>query len=459
MSEVWFRNPNNYVRELVETGEKNIAWDRGQLVRTKIDPIKFSDAYFGAGQKWRSLAIGTQGTAEYRTGNDWYKPHAVYPTWQYGEDFGVLAELLEYPVGANPQACNDMTIPGDERPVFGQEHRVVIVGIPPSQSGPGRAFISELMSMVEDFPSAIVHLHAQYSYRVMFGLGFQSADVDPRTDAQKGNIILPNGRRASPEVASAHHMAEIRRMGFKPVDLKEGRNRCIFNIRSARDASENWERPAIRRRAASAGDAPIDHYSPDSQYQPVESTRQILPKAQPGDKLTCDTCSLFDNCDYAREGAVCTLPNAVPKSLASHFKTRDSHVILEGLSNLLVKNTERLERAMAVEERIGDVDGDVTKMIGQVFDHGVKYAKLVDPSLAKPTVQVNIGPGGHAQVGAAPNPKALVAGFIRELEAQGIPRDAITPEMIEAMAKRQMQPPPPEDIGEMKIIEAEVTNG
>ena len=133
MSEVWFRNPNNYVRELVETGEKNIAWDRGQLVRTKIDPIKFSDAYFGAGQKWRSLAIGTQGTAEYRTGNDWYKPHAVYPTWQYGEDFGVLAELLEYPVGANPQACNDMTIPGDERPVFGQEHRVVIVGIPPSQ--------------------------------------------------------------------------------------------------------------------------------------------------------------------------------------------------------------------------------------------------------------------------------------------------------------------------------------
>lgn len=65
-TEVWFRNPHDYIRELVEVGECRIAWDRGLLVKRGIDPIKHADLYYGKGTDWRILTVGNQGSAEYR---------------------------------------------------------------------------------------------------------------------------------------------------------------------------------------------------------------------------------------------------------------------------------------------------------------------------------------------------------------------------------------------------------
>lgn len=72
-------------------------------------------------------------------------------------------------------------------------------------------------------------------------------------------------------------------------------------------------------------------------------------------------------------------------------------------------------------------------MMGQVFDQGVKLAKLLNPALAGgPKVQVNVGAGGAATVSEV-NPRQLAAMAVKELEQRGIPRESITGEMISTL--------------------------
>lgn len=106
-------------------------------------------------------------------------------------------------------------------------------------------------------------------------------------------------------------------------------------------------------------------------------------------------------------------------------------MIIDGLGALMEVQTGRLQQGLHYEEIEGELDPEVTKIIGQLFANGVKLAKLVDPSLAAgPRVQVNVGPGGAAAVSAG-TPQQLVAGIVRALEEKGVPRDKITPKMIE----------------------------
>lgn len=71
-------------------------------------------------------------------------------------------------------------------------------------------------------------------------------------------------------------------------------------------------------------------------------------------------------------------------------------------------------------------------MLNSLFSQGVQLAKLVDPSLrgAKVSVNVGVAAGGSAQIEAG-NPKAIIAGVVRQFELEGVPRDKITPAMIE----------------------------
>lgn len=438
--EVYFRNPQGYVRELVEAGVSNIAWDRGYLVNSKIDPLKHADLYFPAPLEWSVLAVGTQGTAEYHRGDTWFEPSAVYPTWEYGDDLNLLEELMASPVGANEAACNDKRVPGDERPVFGQPHKVVIVGFPSMVVGPGRAFAVQLRTLQEDYPDCTLHLHGLYSYRVMFGMGFKQVDVDPRTSASKGKITLPGGGESTPETAAVKYAHWIKLLGYKPVDLKIPRNRCIFNIKAAQWAATEYMSESKFR---VAGKVPIDTTSSDAAFQVPETKGRLTGNAvaKPGDRFHCNSCSLSDQCKYFRDGAVCSVPGAEPKELATFFKTRDADTIIEGLGILTQANARRLQRGMNYEEAVGDTDKEVTKLMGQVFDQGMKLAKLIDPNLRSGArVQVNVGPGAQAAIVGQVNPKQLVAGVIRELESQGYRRDQITPEMIQTLLSAGQDP-------------------
>lgn len=432
MTEVWFRNPHNYIRELVEAGVARVAWDRGQLVKSKLDPIKHADLYFGTTFDWRILAIGIQGTAEYTQGDEWFKPTAVYPTWEYGDDMRLLEELMSSPIGEDTKACSDTSVPGDERPVLGQPHVVVITNFPNTVTGTGRAFVSQLKTLQEDYPDCTLHLHGLYSQRIMYGMGFKSVDVDPRSSASKGKINLPMGKESTIEKAIIESGTWITRLGFKPVDLKVPANRCIFNIKSALWAAENFG--ALYNFRVRADGTEVDHTSSDEEFQPSESSHRLTVqvKGQPGDKFMCNTCSQQDKCTHYRDGAVCSIPGAEPKELATFFGSRNADVIIDGLGTLAAANARRLQKGMIVEDQIGDIDKEVTKLMGQVFDQGTKLAKLIEPGRfgGGARVQVNVGAGAQASVIGAVNPKQLVAGVIRELEAQGYTRDQITPEMV-----------------------------
>jgi hypothetical protein len=433
VTEVWFRNPVAYIRELVECEQGNIAWDRGVLIKRKIDPLAHASLYFGRQVPYRVLAVGPQGTAEYRADDKWERPTAVYPTWQYGEDAALLEDMIENPAGQTMSACN-AKVPGDEKPVWGQEHRVVVIGLPSSNAGPGRKMLRYLKELQECNPQCILHLHGLYGFRPAFGMGFASADVDPRAAAAKGKVHMPSGSEMKFE-ETVKHAHWVKQLDMLPVDLKVPRNRCIFNIRSACWAGKNYgEMFAFRLNGKT--DYKPDTTTPDAEYKPPQTLTPFLNKNQkalPGDKVQCNVCSLQLNCKHFRNGAVCSLPDAEPKRLADYFHTRDSSQIIDGLGILMSAGTNRLEQGMRYEEIDGELSPEVTKMINSLFSQGVQLAKLVDPSL-RPGIKVNVGVNGNAAVQINQgSQKSLVAGIIRQLEAQGIKREDITPRMVEGV--------------------------
>jgi len=437
-TEVWFRNPDNYIRELVECGEYKIAWDRGLLVKKRIDPIKHASLFFGQTYPYRLLLVGEQGTAEYRPGDEIDSPTAVYPTWEYGDEASLLEEIVSLPVGKDPEICNDTKVRPDERPVLGQEHRVVIINPPNATTGPGRQFLRYLKELQEEYPDCILHVHGLYGWNVAFGMGFRAADIEPRTPAQKGKVTVPAGREMKYEAVQKHpQWCTV--LGFKPVDLAIPRNRCMFNIKSAVWAGKNYLE--LNKFKTSGSQPALEIDTPDKEYLPATAeSYKSKGKIQAGDQMLCNTCSLQLDCKYYREGAVCSVPGAEPAPLAVFFKTRDSDMILEGLSTIMATQTRRLEQGMRDEETFGELDPEVTKILNGLFDRGVTLAKLVDPSLrGGPKVGVYVGAGGQAQVGSG-DPRVFVGGVIRELEARGIPRDQITPALVQTTIEAMSRP-------------------
>lgn len=429
MTEVWFRNPHNYIRELVETRATNIAWDRGMLHKRRIDPYTHADLYFTkAGiTDWRVLLIGTQGTAELRPGYGMDKPVAVYPTWDAtNESLELLEEMMAHPLGEDEEACNMPNLPADERPVFGQPHMVIVSEMPTTVTGPGRALLRKLVEMQEEYPDCILYIHGTYSWRIAFGMGFGASDVDPRTPAGKGSVMLPTGKQMIAE-RTIGCPQWVTLLGFNVVQLKDPRNRCIYNIKSALWGAEHF---MDNIKFKSTGHGVVD---PDAaKHVPATTASHLTKDVKPkdGDKIACDTCSLQNSCKYYRQGAVCSVPGSEPASLAHQFKTRDAQVIIDGLGTLLAGQARRYEQGMQEENMYGELDSEVTKIGNQLFNNGVKLAKLIDPTLnGGPKVQVNVGAGNAAAIQAA-TPNQIIGSIVRELESRGIPRENITEQMI-----------------------------
>lgn len=433
MTEVWYRNPHSYIKELVEAGGNTVSWDRGALTKRRIEPFVHAKLYFGEINPFRLLLVGDQGTAELDQDHDLTNPKAVYPTWTFGEPIELLREMIEFPVGEDPQSC-DAKLNGtaiDETPVLGQEHRVIVTEWPPSQTMQGKQFLKELAIMQEENPNCIIHLHGTYSWRIAFGLGFAAADIDPRWDAQKGKVILPPGKVMFWERTS-HCQAWIHLLGFQVVDLKIPRNRCMYNIKSAQWAGEHWhENLKFRTRG------PYDslQHQLDVQRKPAlsKSYRSSTGRAEQGDKFLCDTCSINLTCNYFRVGSVCSVPGAETSKLITAFKSRDSSKIIDGLGAIIGVQVERAERAIEDEEEFGETDPEVTKMLSTIFTEGVQLAKLLDPNLrGGAKIAIGVNTNGAAAAITAITPNQFVSQVISQYEADGIPRAKITPQMIEA---------------------------
>jgi hypothetical protein len=435
MTEVWFRNPHNYIRELAEVGEPyNIVWDRGMLIKKRIEPVSHAKLYLGESADFDILCIGQQGTAHLDKDHGLSNPKAVYPTWEYGENFNILEEMVSSELGLDVAACT-ADIPIDERPVYGQQHRVVITNLPDARAAANRPFYRNLAELQEEYSNCIITLHGSYSYRIMFGMGFGAADVEPRDHAANGRVVLPNGKVMA-YARTVGQLQWINLLNTSVVELKQPRNRCIFNIRSAKWAGEHFTEDVLFK---SRGEVEVDHTSPVTNLPTTRqwNTKSILERTE-GDMINCDTCTLADGCKLYREGAVCSVKGSETSALAQLFQSRDSGRIIDGLGTILAAQTKRLEMGMESEDDFGELDPEVTKIMNQLFANGVKLAKLVDPSLGRPLVQINNGRGGAAAAVGAADPKQLVAEVIRELESQGIKRENISSEMFQAMMMKMV---------------------
>lgn len=424
-TDVYFRNPDNYIRECVEVNARLIAWDRGYLVKKRIEPNRFADLHYPASIEYTMLAIGDQGTAHLDRTHSLAAPLAVYPTWEYGEDdMELLLELLANPVGLDQKACEDKRRPADERPVFGQKHMVVIIRPPDAGHGVGRKFFRLLSELQDEFPDAQIHVHGLYSYRVLFGLNFTSVDIDPRSHAAKGKVVLGNGRQATYEVAQSTPQW-VTVLGMNPAELKVARNRCMFNIKSAWWAAGNYrENTAFRV----AGKHYVDPDAHTAVPATVASSKSSSTAATVGDKFLCDSCSIRDSCKYFRSEGVCSIPGSETAPLIKLFKSRDAEDIMNGLGEVMARQVGRLESGMASEDFMSELDPEVTKIAALLLTQGVKLAKLRSPELASAgATRINLGFINGAPV----SPNAMAAQMVAQLEADGYTRDQITPELMQ----------------------------
>jgi hypothetical protein len=443
-TQIWFRNPRNYMREVIEAGAMNVAWDFGTLVKYKIDPERFATLHYGAGQEWRGLVIANEGALEIGPERGMDNPLGVYPVWSFVEEVEILETMIANPVGDDPTLVNDLSIPVQQRPVAGQRHVIVVCDLPSASSGVARSFMRKLVELQAENPDCTIHVHGLYAFKTIFGLGFKSADWEARTDSSQGVVVLPNGKQIK-EDKSPLHSQWIRLLGMRPVELKQAEKRCIYNIRSALWAGDNYQR-AVKFKTTGIDDPDTTSPSALMEIQQVKSYAQGL-VAREGDKFTCNTCSLASKCKYFREGSVCTLPASQTHDLAKMFGSRDADQIVDGLGILVKANTRRLEMGLAHEDEEGELNPKIGKLLDDVFTQGQKLAKLVDPGrFTAGKVSVNVE---RAQVFNA-NPNQLIAEIVRSLEDQGFSREEITKEMIAGILANMTNG------GEMPAIEGEI---
>lgn len=447
-TELWARNPRFYIRECVEQGLFCFAWDRGYIRKQKIDPIRFTELHVPPQSDYRLLCVGDQGSAEYRRGSTLDAPVAVYPTWEYGaQPVDELEQMLANPIGANERACAEAAasdLPPDEVPVFGQEHRVVVIRGPRARGPAARQFYPLLSELQADYPDAIVHLHGSYKFAILFGNGFRAADCEFFIKARRGVVTLPTGLEVSIDDLEPHRKWVEMLPGWTIGRIrKHARERCLFSIASAQWASKHFLDDVDPR---GGGKNEIEPAMLQSKAPPPIPTSVIPRTKDPHrDKVLCDYCTLSKRCPYYREGSVCSVPGSDASKIADEFKTRDPDKIIQGLAGLLELQGERVDVGMENERIAGRLDKETTKALHGMFDRGVALAKLVAPErFLKPAVAVNVGVGGSGNqvaIGAGTPRHQLVAAALAVFEERGIPRDQVTPEMLMSYFLSPEDPP------------------
>ncbi len=447
MTEVWMGNPRAYILEALDEGFRKFTWHMGHLETDGSEVLSwFRTATMGYGSKCTIMLIDVYGCPVYTAFSSYDKPLAVYPSWTPEESWDNLIWLMENNPGEDENYYLDESVPQAMRVVKGQKHKVVVhrIGV----AGPEQqALMLQLRALQLRYPDVDLMISGLRGFTYILGYGFGSADWCPHNVTPLGGvtrqIVTPSGKQVNhPDYYAARYDDWFALVGWNSADVVEARDALRFNLRAFSWASVNWNRvvPFASKRGQKK------HFLQPGMIQ-MPDTVMVLPaarrklmrnigvKASELDQFQCNTCILQNACTLYRADSVCVVKGSETVGLADSFGTRSSDAIIGALGQLMKKQVERLEDAQDAEDAAGEIDPEVTKMYNSVFANGVKLAKLVDPDLGK-TTQVNVNVGvaasGPAQVAAA-DPRQLVAGIVRELEAAGIPREEITSAMIKGV--------------------------
>lgn len=402
-----------YIREMLEVGASRVAWDRGILIKRGVDPDKFMRLNYGS-RPYEYLIFDHRGILHVDQDTTQTNPKAAYPLWDYRyHSTDVLRDLLQ---GNTKLAGGDeFTSKPGQRSMFG------IAGMATGRTVSGKKFHVDMAEAIQA-TGAEVHVHGLYGTELMFGLEYVSCDAEPREYAAKGKIILPTGKRIAYDdidLAENKHWVEL--LGFTVKDMLAPRYRCMFNIESYRWMARNFKDVKKVRFKD------LDPFEDIQKDKPRESSKIFLKRVKPldNDKFYCNICSLQSSCRYFQQGAVCVVPDSEPRQLAQFFKTRDADSIISGLQGVMEIEVQRMRDARQDEIEKENINPEVTKMLNNIFSHGEKLAKLVDPSLRP-------GPGRPALPGvtAGETPQESASKVMELLNNSGIPSSAITPELV-----------------------------
>lgn len=431
---LYYRNPYNYIRELIECAEFSFAWDAALLYKRNIDPFAFNRQWLNSTQQWRMLVVDDFETALYINSN---RPTAVVPTWSAENDpNSMLKAYIDKPWGENPDYYNDTRLPLKNRPVKGQPHIVVITDIPNVSMALGKSVMKYLRDIQDDNPQVILHIHALYSFSSMFGKPIRSTDYDARGDAVGGSVKMGTGRVLKTRYEMNMFAGEVRTVGFTANDLEIPRNRCMFNIRSARWASQHFNMTTARQ-VNKIKNQRIDITSPEAKWaQPIVGNLLRAARVAYGDQIICNNCSLASKCSIYREGSICTVPAAEDgKRLAELFQTRNSDDIIIGLGAVLAHQSERAETVIEREKRLNEtleaegkpaeIDPAVDRMLNSIFRNATSLAKLVNPAL-NGGVKVSVQVGEAAKAVEAATPKQFAQKMVEKMLDAGWERHNIT---------------------------------
>ncbi len=448
--EVWFRNPIFYINECEELNQWNFVFDQGFLMNQDCNIDRWLALNVDPSVNYRVMVTSSNGAMSYanraieiRPGFTHDEPSAVYPLWSH--ELGTLDDLekmMRYSPGQDAAACSNTNRIQNQRPVLGQEHRVVIVA-PKSNSPEGKKLIRILSEMQTEYPDCTLHLHGSYGFGVMFGHDFKSVDVEPRELARGGKIITGGGFDGLWENVYERFPLWVKASEYTAADLAVPRYRCMFNMKSALWAAQYFKQNVKFKVHARPGMV----FDPMDPYGSLDTATDHRPPyqgdPQPGDMLACDRCSLSSSCKFYRVDAVCSLPKSEGEELVGRFRTRDSSQIIDALGDMLDRQQARAERGIEQEIQDEKLDPEVTKIINGVIDRGVKLALLVDPALHPKTgvvVNTQINNGGVHALGTG-NMQELAGRAVAQLEAAGYARSEISMEMIQAVINGQPVPP------------------
>lgn len=431
MTELWFRNPKKYISVIKEvTTQYRLLWEQAFLIRNNIDPYQLQALHFGFAADWQYIVVDSWGKFAKHYDNR-KRVKGVFPVWDAElDDPSLLVEYLE-----NPLILED-SIPS-------QEPRVFITGFNLTRR---RSEIFQVANLAEKYPEVKIHLYNSYSYSGVFGMGFNSGDLNPHDLSSTGSIVLPSGRVCFSNVKKSfdEFRVWIESLGFNPDELVGSTNeRLRYNIVSAIWASKYFtELPNFKGKIK---------YVPIDDAIGIEVLKRNVPHSrikksiQEGDRKACDFCSLWAGCKYYREGSVCTVPGSEFKKIAEQFKTRSSERIADGIAGLVAVNLDRISTAHEAEkETEGVINPELSKLIDQTIKNGLALATLYrakeEGEKANGKVIINITGGGAGKVETLSAPpsvaKELAARAVSELEASGIQREGITEDHInEWMAK------------------------
>lgn len=466
MTDLWLRQPKAYIIQALDEGHTKFTYHVAALLQSKLEILSWlRAAAMGYGTDVRVMLIDHAGAPEYSIFNNYSTPEAVYPTWEPEEKLEDLIWLIENPVGQNKDFCYDTSIQKDLRPVFGQKHRIVIHRV--NDSGPTLDHILRMLAELQQrYPDVELFISGPKHFHNLFGLGFKAVDWMPTNMSETGavyeRVILPSGKAIKDDaVYDIRYKDWFELLGYTQSDLTSREDLVRYTLRSVAWAAHNFDltKPFLyRARKKSILDPAFTYVSEDDFVLPAARRKLMRNVGLPHtefDKFMCDTCILHNACTLYRSGSVCVVKGSETVGLADSFGTRNADAIIGGLGQLLKKQAERLEDAQAREDDSGELDPEVTKLYNSVFANGVKLAKLIDPSLSSAKVQVNVGVGisGQAAAVAASDPKQLVAGIVAALEAQGIPREQITSDMVKGVLTSMAQ-----NGQQRAIVAAQVTN-